>query len=107
MAMLTWRWRWEWSGNQRPDLGLRWSSWVSSRPLEPLCQGNMAPWHPVGPARQGDHGPWAAGLPGRRPGQVEAGVPVVEQRGGHDRLLQVEEGEDEQLIPEDVAPVGL
>ena len=34
-------------------------------------------------------------------------MPVVQQRGGHDRPLEVEEREDEQLVPEDVAPVGL
>ena len=39
--MLTCRWL-EWSGSQRPDFGLRWTPWVSSRPLEPLCHGNSA-----------------------------------------------------------------
>ena len=45
--MLTWRCRCEWSGSQRPDFGLRCSCWVSSRPLEPLCHGNIAPAKPA------------------------------------------------------------
>jgi hypothetical protein len=34
-------------------------------------------------------------------------VAVVEQRVGQDGPLEVQEWEDEQLVPEDVAPVGL
>ena len=44
--MLTWRCRCERSGSHRPDFGLRCSRWVSSRPLEPLCHGNIAPSNP-------------------------------------------------------------
>src|SRR6516164_7850162 len=32
---------------QRPDSGLRWTSWVSSVPSLPLCQGNIAPAKPA------------------------------------------------------------
>ena len=79
--------------SHRPDRGLRCSVWVSSRPSLPLCHGNIAP-------------AWPSRLAARRAG-AEPPEPVAEQRPGQDREPQVEEREDEQLVPEDVPAVGL
>ena len=91
--MLTCRCRCEWSGSQRPDLR-----------VEVELLGLLLA---VGAALPGEHRPVVAGRPRRRPGHAEARVPVVQQGAGQDRPLEVEEREDEHLVPEDVAPVGL
>ena len=91
--MLTCRCRWEWSGSQRPGFG-----------VEVELLGLLLA---VGAALPGEHRPSEPRRPGRRAGRAKAGETVVQQRGGQDRPLEVEEREDEHLVPEDVAPVGL
>ena len=53
------------------------------------------------------HRPLVAGRPGRLAGLGQPPVAVAEQRPGQLGEAQVQEREDEQLVPEDVAPVGL
>ena len=91
--MLTWRCRCERSGSQRPDFGLR----CSSLGLLPS----------VGAALPGEHRAFEACRPRRRTGRAEAGVAVSSSALGQPGTLEVEEREDEQLVPEDVTPVGL
>jgi hypothetical protein len=54
-----------------------------------------------------EHRARAALPPGRPPGRCQPPEPVVEHRPGQDRKPQVEQREDEQLVPEDVPAVGL
>ncbi len=46
----TWCCNRERSGSQRPERGLRWTSWVSSRPSSALCHGYIAPVLPTASA---------------------------------------------------------
>ena len=62
---------------------------------------------PVGAALPGEHRALVAGLGGRRLRLVEAPVAVAQQRVGQLRDVVVEQREDEQLVPEDVAAIGL
>jgi hypothetical protein len=62
---------------------------------------------PVRPALPGKHCTVETFGSRRCPGRPEAGVPVLEQGAGQRRTLEVEERKDEQLVPEDVASVGL
>ena len=62
---------------------------------------------PVAAALPGIHGAPEAGLVGGPAGLRQSPVPVQEQRSHQLRKVQVEIGEDEELVPEDVPPVGL
>ncbi len=93
IAEPTWCCRWEWSGSQRPERGLRCSDWVSSRPSLPLCHGYIAPAEP---------------RVGRRPARRrQPPVPVGQQGPGDLGEVQVQIGQHEQLVPEDVTAVRL
>src|SRR5215212_5831529 len=61
----------------------------------------------VGAALPREHRTREAFGPRGCPGHAEAGVPVLQQRSSQRRTLEVEVREDEELIPEDVATVGL
>src|SRR3954454_18680612 len=61
----------------------------------------------VGAALPREHRTREALGPRSCPGHAEPGVPVLQQRGSQRWTLKVEVREDEQLIPEDVAPIGL
>ena len=55
----------------------------------------------------GIHGPPVAVLAGVLPGPLQAAVAVQQERPADVRKVEVVEGVDEQLVPEDVPPVGL
>lgn len=61
----------------------------------------------VAAALPGEERSPVAGLAGRPAGFGEAPVAVLEEGSGQVGEVQVEEREDEQLVPEDVAPVSL
>ena len=54
-----------------------------------------------------EHGAGVSVTLGGRPSRVEPPESIAEQRPGQDRKSQVEEREDEQLVPEDVPAIGL
>src|SRR6478735_6397979 len=55
----------------------------------------------------GEHGPGPPRLLRRPAGRGQPPVAVVQQPPGHLREMQTQESQDEQLVPEDVAPVRL
>ena len=87
------RCRRELSGSQRPDRGLRCRVCDSSRPVDPLCHGNMAPRCPAARA--------AARAWGSRRHRYSSIARATS------RQPEVQEGQDEHLVPEHVAAVGL
>ena len=62
---------------------------------------------PGGPALPREHGAPVPGGPRGRPRLGEPAPPVQQHRPGHVRQPQVQEGQDEHLVPEHVAAVGL
>ncbi len=62
---------------------------------------------PVAAALPGKQGPPESRLARRRARLAQAAVAVLQKGAGNLRQAQVEQGKDEELVPEDMAPVGL